>query len=247
MNDYQETHWAREKFYKALKKLNDQKLSENIEDFCKHEQINRCTPYICSFSKNGDLLSQWRAYAADGSGISIGFNSEYFELSERFPTTTMALKDSISMMDTVYNEDIQDKLIESIIKQISETSSSYRNGDVDIYWQMGNLLNGFCYIFKNPAFSEEKEVRIIHTPTIMGNQEGGTNILGNVSDIKYRVSKNRLTPYFELAFSDTTKMSPLDEIIVGPKAEISSYELEMFLSINGFGKTKYKRSSASYR
>ncbi|MEW6992526.1 DUF2971 domain-containing protein [Colwelliaceae bacterium 6441] len=30
--------------------------------------------YICSFSKNGDLLSQWRGYCPDGEGYSIGFH-----------------------------------------------------------------------------------------------------------------------------------------------------------------------------
>lgn len=34
-------------------------------------------PLISCFSKNGDLLSQWRAYAEDGKGFSIGFDSNY--------------------------------------------------------------------------------------------------------------------------------------------------------------------------
>lgn len=29
--------------------------------------------YVCSFSKNGDLLSQWRGYCPNGDGYSIGF------------------------------------------------------------------------------------------------------------------------------------------------------------------------------
>ena len=29
--------------------------------------------YICSFSENGDLLSQWRGYCPDGEGYAIGF------------------------------------------------------------------------------------------------------------------------------------------------------------------------------
>jgi hypothetical protein len=28
-------------------------------------------------SEDGDLLSQWRGYAADASGVSIGFSKEY--------------------------------------------------------------------------------------------------------------------------------------------------------------------------
>ena len=29
-------------------------------------------------SEEGDLLSQWRAYAVNAAGVSIGFNSDYF-------------------------------------------------------------------------------------------------------------------------------------------------------------------------
>jgi len=32
--------------------------------------------YITCFSRNGDLLSQWRAYGNDGKGVSIGFYSK---------------------------------------------------------------------------------------------------------------------------------------------------------------------------
>src|SRR5271154_3613127 len=32
---------------------------------------------VC-LSEDGDLLSQWRGYAADGGGIAIGFDSTFF-------------------------------------------------------------------------------------------------------------------------------------------------------------------------
>jgi len=38
------------------------------------EGINVC---VCSFSENGDLLSQWRAYSAGGAGFSIGFSGTF--------------------------------------------------------------------------------------------------------------------------------------------------------------------------
>jgi len=33
-------------------------------------------PYLLSFSKHSDDLSMWRAYGKDGTGISIGFDSD---------------------------------------------------------------------------------------------------------------------------------------------------------------------------
>ena len=35
--------------------------------------------YSCSFSDNGDLLSQWRGYADDGYGVAIGIYSGHFQ------------------------------------------------------------------------------------------------------------------------------------------------------------------------
>ena len=37
------------------------------------EKSKKIKRYICCFSGDGDLLSQWRAYADDGRGISVGF------------------------------------------------------------------------------------------------------------------------------------------------------------------------------
>lgn len=35
--------------------------------------------YTICFSGNGDLLSQWRGYAKDGTGVAIGFKTKYLE------------------------------------------------------------------------------------------------------------------------------------------------------------------------
>src|SRR5882724_1530284 len=46
----------------------EQRLREGIES------INVC---VCSFSADGDVLSQWRAYGGGASGFSIGFPGEF--------------------------------------------------------------------------------------------------------------------------------------------------------------------------
>ena len=43
-------------------------------DMLRYDVIR--SSYITCFSRNGDLLSQWRAYGDDGRGVSIGFNSK---------------------------------------------------------------------------------------------------------------------------------------------------------------------------
>ena len=47
------------------------------------------TPFVASFSENGDQLSQWRAYCPKGNGFSIGFR--YSDLSYLLKTTGFRL------------------------------------------------------------------------------------------------------------------------------------------------------------
>ena len=78
-----------EKFKKKLfkeyyNKIFSAPIKENINNYIKinklltindllKEKSKKIKRYICCFSGDGDLLSQWRAYADDGKGISIGF------------------------------------------------------------------------------------------------------------------------------------------------------------------------------
>lgn len=45
------------------------------------DEISEVDKYVACLSKNGDSLSQWRAYGNNGSGISIGFNRKKLEAS----------------------------------------------------------------------------------------------------------------------------------------------------------------------
>ncbi len=42
-------------------------------------------PYCACFSDDGDLLSQWCMYADNGTGISIGFDFDYFQIKNEPP------------------------------------------------------------------------------------------------------------------------------------------------------------------
>ena len=247
MNDHQEVHWARNKFYKLANQISDDTALEKLKRFSQLANINRHDPYICSFSKNGDLLSQWRAYASDGNGVAIGFNSDYFGFTSEFPTTSAVLSHSIALLDVVYDENSQDTEIKSLIEQITSFEPTANFDEDNFHILLVNALNKLCYIFKNPAFQEEQEARIIHTPLIASDANNSNHIMGGVSDIHYRVSQNKLTPYFELGFSPTKSQQAIEEIIIGPKTAISDYEMGMFLSIHGLGHTKYHWSQASYR
>lgn len=43
-----------------------------IADIERKEMVNIC---VCSFSEEGDMLSQWRGYCSPGPGFALGFKS----------------------------------------------------------------------------------------------------------------------------------------------------------------------------
>ncbi|MCU4677709.1 DUF2971 domain-containing protein [Catenovulum sp. 2E275] len=246
LNDYKEVDWfidkARNKLSQAVRPENQDYLNE----FWLHRSVNSPMPYICSFSKNGDLLSQWRAYADDGSGLAIGFNREYFGFDSKMPTPNVSSKQSVGLADVIYDEKYQDRIVDTLVGTVGTPTES----DDEKYNRFANaavLINQFSYICKNSAFKEEDEVRIVHTPVIFGNDNGGTRVLGGISDLQHRVSGEYITSYFELDFAEDRAAEALVEVILGPKCKISRFDIETFLSVSGFGQVKYKMSNASYR
>ncbi|MGL4792540.1 MAG: DUF2971 domain-containing protein [Aeromonas jandaei] len=207
-------------------------------------------PYICSFSKNGDLLSQWRAYADNGYGVAIGFNKAYFDFKVELPYSSPCKDHTIGITDVIYDESIQDTIIERYINQLKEFDSLESASEVVI--NSASHLARLSYASKNPAFAEENEVRIIHTPMVMGvegdSEIGKTIVHGNISEMQHRVSGKRITSFFELDIStENNHIPPISKIILGPKSKLSKYDIDTLLSLNGFSDAEYRTSIASYR
>ena len=115
-------------------------------------------------------------------------------------------------------------------------------------FELAIKLKQLSYIFKNNAFHEEKEWRIIHTPLIMGSHvDDSTQVIGGISECNFRVTPNDIIPYFVLPFSENKPFQPIAEIILGPKNNVALYKIQTFLSINGFLKIPIRPSRASYR
>lgn len=76
MNDYGEMHWAYERFIEAAN-IDYSEDDKSFLDACDEVFSNlqaHTLPAVACFSLDGDVLSQWRAYAGDGSGVAIGFD-----------------------------------------------------------------------------------------------------------------------------------------------------------------------------
>lgn len=87
MNDNLEVNWINHLIDEEFKKFQEPELfTKTIELY----NLNNTTPYLCCFSYDGDLLSQWRAYADDGCGIAIGFDETKLDVGRRISVTVLA-------------------------------------------------------------------------------------------------------------------------------------------------------------
>ena len=245
LNDHQEIYW----FINKLKnRLLNEKINKNLlENFFEAIELSSYVPYICSFSKCGDLLSQWRAYANDGTGVAIGFNYDALGLASTIPTPGIFLHNSTGISEVTYDDKIQEALLDSVIKKAIDVINENTSNDYEKYIDIIDNINQFACICKNPAFSEEQEVRVIYSPAPLLSSFTSQSSNRCISEIKYRVTGNNLTSYVELKFPLKNILHPIDNIILGPKCKVKENDIDGFLRAENYSDFVVNTSSASYR
>ena len=227
------------------------------------------------FSKEPDLLSQWRGYADDGRGVAIGFDRQ---ILEKF----FKGKEHIDLVDIKYgelDESFQKHLSEIARKNYEESARKY--GAESVIGNIDNTCKSLvCEIFlgeglkyKKKAFIEEKEVRLM---TQIPIEEFGSLMQTNanlfIENLKHEIQPlgltydfmardNKIVSYFDIGFSDNANngkrviepeitRSFIKRIVIGPKADISVAEMAHVLKmVRGLGVTDNNiiKSNASYR
>jgi len=211
-------------------------------------------------SEERDLLSQWRGYAADGQGFSVGFSKEYLN---RLAEQQVLDEPRFSLKQVIYDPIAQESALmptynefkteidagklkfpyppgllfhddvaanERYEQERKQYEEALRTVLVKILGAIGNL-----YTLKNQAFSEEKEWRLISYLTKSASDR-----------CMYRASGNRLIPYrvFDLKHLDTPSIL---EVIIGPKNVTPEFVVEKMLDQHGFSQVQVRRSTATYR
>lgn len=290
-NDYMEKRWATKLIGDVLKgELENSEIKIDLtEDYLYEDGISNHLQYynkeikrvlydnrpilITCFSEEKDSLSQWRAYGQDGEGVSIGFN--YKQIKD--------LKNhckNISVEKVMYKENIQkeklSKLVQAAILYMQkkfENDSVRRSNDFDEYFTeefdafcevlIGYLEKISC-IIKNPAFSEEKEIRIIYDPQLYNHNATGEMTLEEskkyfeqeeeikkyrISPIKYNFRNNQLVASCDIDFTKLIEEQVINEIIIGPKSKLTENDIYYFLLSNGYNSNSIKIShtEATYR
>jgi hypothetical protein len=192
---------------------------QTILDMFRHENFsNSLDFFIASFSRDGDDLGQWRAYADNGRGFAIGLSPSLFKIVTQAPADKppefvapvryqidevcnrhhMPLEEAAAIfLDTVNaNPDlVQDKAIGIPFMQhfAREIIAS------PLIWN--------CLTSKHPAYKHEKEVRLV----IMGTPTKLSPF------VKTRLRGSEIVPYIAqpMALREPHKIA---QIVIGPSA-----------------------------
>ena len=250
-NDYLETRWIEPLIREVIRKKTDAHNAAFLDTVLHHYHDNQTIPFMTCFSSDGDTLSQWRAYAADGCGFAIGVNPRYFPLRRQAPWVSEEEEHAIGISEVVYDRDAQsDYIAQAIDSHLASFRADGAHTMIHHAAECATVLLRDSLIFKNPKFNEELEWRIIYVPTIIA-EEGEEIQIGlqqrPISDLQFRCSEDALIPYFELPFSEQRAEKALNEVVLGPKNNTQAFVVRMLLDINGFCDVKVSKSEASYR
>ena len=248
MNDFGEVHWAYERFIEAANLVLEQvgrDYVERVDEVIGSSQLS-LLPMLCAFSTDGDVLSQWRAYAEDGAGVAIGFNSKKVaSLSVRIAPIEYSREKQVEHFRTWL------LATHEVYKGLPEKEQKKFFLEVCAPFAMDMAL------YKNSAFAEEKEVRIMRALQVRVSEDGGWSLVDNGGSgekvsrrklpVLYRAARNGgVVSHIELPLGGLG-VEAISEVIVGPKSPNSGREISMALGAAGFTKVAIRRSTATYR
>lgn len=213
-------------------------------------------------SEDGDLLSQWRGYAGDATGVAIGFSTEYLKwLSEKsiggadpgftlqkveydpsaheshIEPTYREVRKSIDAgaFKSAYKQTLLGTLMETRTKEeIEQEQAVISKAYSDL---LGHVLFLFPSLFrlKAYAFRDEREWRLLSYFVKAGEDR-----------CSHRVTGDRIIPYRKVEFVESERI-PIAEVVLGPKHSTPPSIVEDFLKQNRYSNVRVRRSAASYR
>lgn len=239
MNDSKEIVWFDEVVQAALLRRAETLSEHRRQEFWAMYQANQHTRFSFCLSEDGDLLSQWRAYAANGSGVAIGFQASTLPQVKHVPYLHANPATTFGLFQVIYDRTEQDALVEALLEPICA------KGDHDADFSFGLLAAHFSsqgVLTKNPAFKEEREWRLVYSPVIHPATLQHMN--GHEFRLRQQVRNGDLFTFFE--WKPNALHELIAEVRLGPSCRLRSFDLKLLLQRCGFVRTAVSQSCASY-
>lgn len=214
--------------------------------------------FACSFSHEEDLLSQWRAYANDGAGFSLGVDRDDLGISNLGPGTGIADSrfphlgvpkftiSEVSYDEIEYKESYASRMKDFKVKHgvpFKTDGNGIKLSGLLFFTEM----QGASCLLKSNFYKEEREVRVFRT--ILPEEAKRFSKIAAFADlmpIQFRPTANGVKAYLPLNIVGNGR-NALRKVVIGPKNHSSIDEIELSLALNGFDDVEVVKSSGVYR
>lgn len=219
-------------------------------------------------SEKGDLLSQWRSYGRDGSGIAVGFSPDV--LSEDFGEVNFGRK-FFELIKVEYGEDCLQSSLKPIAAEVSAefakfgTFARLKDGmtkERALLMLADREQQAKVFVSANDASSELlarllKSLAPLHfqiygTKPVHFHEECEWRLLRYrhkvaLPDIEYFADDHSVRPYITSLIADPAR-DAIQEVLLGPKNRTNPDWMRAFLASVGLQHVRVRRSSIeSYR
>lgn len=199
MNDGQEFGYAIDLARAVLREVEEAREGE--EDFVGAclaylDSVSRLAVFAISLSENGDLLSQWRAYAPPEGGYAIGFRATDLQ--------KIAASQGFRLVPCEYDPGRQMTLMKPVVSELLGTVQKlgFDASTTAIHDAFTSRFAAVAATLKHPSFSEEKEWRLVAGPT-------------SLESAGYVAKQTLIVPFLPLSLAGTNPF-PVSRVIVGP-------------------------------
>jgi hypothetical protein len=188
--------------------------------------LSRHQLFLCSFTEEGNLLSQWRGYTPHGLGVSLGFPAA--------DIVKLAAVQGYRLVKCVYEAAPQRQMIGRILDAIfgraRESAALLKQDPKPMYYpvfeEFTDDLLLLSAVLKHWSFREEREWRVI-SPVFRDLAE---------PRVKYRIGRFTLIPYLEFSIgTEPGRPVQIDEVIIGPSSSLalSMDSIPQYLATHG--------------
>lgn len=238
-NDSMEGQWAVDRYLCKFKRTPEDQLRKRGAKlalefaFLGKEALGMC------FSSKGDLLSQWRGYADNGTGLCVSFDRKALEGLAEAEARAKSL-DCFGLYPVCYDSIETMNLPAEIYSAFEDRIESYSENSIEsgsLSWSQNafSILEetrvvSKMFQVKNPAFSEEKEWRLLLVDKA-----------GSIPGASYRESGGVISPKLEIDLH----ISKITGVRLGPRSPNNTGDITGVLRHHG-SKVHASRSRASY-
>jgi hypothetical protein len=149
---------------------------------------------VVSLSSEGDLLSQWRAYAGNSGGFALGMQSGYLREAAR--------PQGFYLVPCFYTPADQQEAVNQLINEFREKMATSTEWGLTEQGGCVAAVMRLAMMLKDSSFAEEREWRLISIPK-------------DVKELEFRQGTSMLVPFFRFAL-DKRRDAYLDSVRVGP-------------------------------